>query len=452
MLNEFRVKWAKKASREEPIENKSPARRAASTPSRGVTPAPSEKVTNAWGRPPRFLPPGLEKKPRRRHEPAAGLKYWSRICLTGGGLLVVAAVRQFVVDQLLELWSRLRARQRAAVDKKRRGSIDTDLLASGLVGFDLAVVFRTVETSVELGGIHPERLGGNLEISGGQLALIGEQSVVERPEFSLIVGTSRGLGGVKRMRMERQREIHVHYANLVAIFVVQLFQSALRRLAERALKIGELDDRDRRVLAALRRMPAAVHHHALGLEHNLHRLALAQAFEQGLAVHHLKQLRFDLVVWRGALSLIFLIEGFRLGVGHAIFSRGFLLEVILNAELVALSGLLDQILVGHRFERLAPEIEALVGNELVDALLERRTHLIELRLDLRVEIFLADFMIADRGDHRVGIVGPCARSTYGRAHDYDGRNCGNGAQRGFKTISPWLIRVQLHRIIFELPR
>ena len=163
-----------------------------------------------------------------------------------------------------------------------------------------------------------------------------------------------------------------------------------------------------------------------------------------LTVHHLQYLWFELVERRSALPLVFVVEGFRLGVGHTIFSGVLFLEVIRDAQLVVVGGLLDQIFLGHRLERLTLEIERHIS----DFLLE----LLHLRLNRSVEFLLADFMIADRGNHRVGIVGPCARRTGGREDNRDGGNCGNGAQRGLKAISPWLILVQLHRLMFELPR
>src|SRR5208282_2113578 len=198
-------------------------------------------------------------------------------------LLVGAACRQFVVDEFFELRSRLRPRQRPPVNKKRWRAVYTRFFAGRLVALYLAFVFRLVEARVELGGIQSERLGSRLQIGRRQLALIGEQRVSKLPELVLFVGASRGLRGVKRVRMERQREVHVYEANFVPIFRLQLLQRAFRFLAERALKVGELDDGDGRIFAAARRMAAAVHHDTLGLEQNLHRRLLAQASQQRLA-------------------------------------------------------------------------------------------------------------------------------------------------------------------------
>src|ERR1700733_8217616 len=69
-----------------------------------------------------------QKKIRRRHDAGAGLQYSRRELLFRRRLLVVALVCQFVVDQLFELWRRLRTRQRPAVDEERRGSVHTDFL------------------------------------------------------------------------------------------------------------------------------------------------------------------------------------------------------------------------------------------------------------------------------------------------------------------------------------
>ena len=82
----------------------------------------------------------------------------------------------------------------------------------------------------------------------------------------------------------------MHEANLVAVLRAQLLQRALGPLAERALKIGELDDRHGRILGPERRMPALFDHDALRLEQNLYRLILAQAFEQRLAIQHFHEL------------------------------------------------------------------------------------------------------------------------------------------------------------------
>ena len=138
--------------------------------------------------------------------------------------------------------------------------------------------------------------------------------------------------------------------------------------------------------------------------------------------------------------MFLIVKLLRVGFGHGRFAGVLFLEVVIDAQLVVLGGLLDQVVVGHRLQRLALEIESFVGDQLIDALLEHRTHLIELRLDLRVEVLLADFVIADGGDHGVRIVGPCAGAAKAVHTNATRGNGGNDAPRGFKANSPWLIR------------
>src|SRR5258705_1154052 len=79
------------------------------------------------------------------------------------------------------------------------------------------------------------------------------------PELALRVGAARGVSGRHRMRMEAQRKIHEDQLNPVTVLLMDRLHGVLGALAERALKVRELDHRDGRIFWAERGMPGSAH-------------------------------------------------------------------------------------------------------------------------------------------------------------------------------------------------
>jgi hypothetical protein len=160
---------------------------------------------------------------------------------------------ELLVDHLRERLERLRAREHAAVDEDRRGAGDTRLGAGLHVGGDPLGVGAAVEAGIELRRVEAETGGGRLQIGDGELLLVGEHRVVHLPELALVVGAQRRLGGFLGVRVDAvERELPEHDADLVAVAAAHLVDRRHDARAERALEVGELDDRHRRGLRALR--------------------------------------------------------------------------------------------------------------------------------------------------------------------------------------------------------
>ena len=73
------------------------------------------------------------------------------------------------------------------------------------------------------------------------------------PELALVGGAERRLGGLRRVRVEAERELPVHQPHLARVAAHHLLHRVVRRAAVRALEVGELHDGDRRVLGPARR-------------------------------------------------------------------------------------------------------------------------------------------------------------------------------------------------------
>ena len=85
-----------------------------------------------------------------------------------------------------------------------------------------------------------------LEVAGAQPLLIGEQPIVVRPEFPLLVGALAGLGRILGVLVVRQRVFAVDEMNPIAVGGENLFEGRTDPLAERSLKVGKLDHLHRR--------------------------------------------------------------------------------------------------------------------------------------------------------------------------------------------------------------
>src|SRR5208282_3586244 len=95
-----------------------------------------------------------------------------------------------------------------------------------------------LEARHELRAVETEPGRGGLQIRRRELGLIGKQRVVELPEFVLVIRASRGLGGVHRVNVERQREIEEHDLELVAILLAQSRERRDDAGAERTLEVA----------------------------------------------------------------------------------------------------------------------------------------------------------------------------------------------------------------------
>src|SRR5437667_2415903 len=90
-----------------------------------------------------------------------------------------------------------------------------------------------------------------------QRPLILEEHVVHLPVLAELAGTVRSLGRLARLGVDLiEREVAEHVAYLARVDVILLERWERRReksLAERALVVGELDERHRRVGASQNR-------------------------------------------------------------------------------------------------------------------------------------------------------------------------------------------------------
>ena len=126
--------------------------------------------------------------------------------------------------------------------------------------------------ALNLRGVEPELDGVLLQVGAAQPLLVGEQPIVVRPELPLFVGALSRFGRRPRVRMVRQRIFAIDESDAIAVGVEHLLEGRTDPLAERSLKVGELDDLDRRVRRAPRRavrrhrhlLPRRVEHHAHG--------------------------------------------------------------------------------------------------------------------------------------------------------------------------------------------
>ena len=85
-------------------------------------------------------------------------------------------------------------------------------------------VLARIEALVERRLIEADGAGVRLQLRDLQLLLIGEQPVVQLPVLALLAGTVRGLGGLGRLRMVRQREVLEHDPHLAAVLLLELLQ------------------------------------------------------------------------------------------------------------------------------------------------------------------------------------------------------------------------------------
>ena len=140
-------------------------------------------------------------------------------------------------------------------EEEGRGARHPDFLPLFQTGIDLVAVFAAVQTGLEAWHIQPQGFGMLLQGLGLQLLLIGEQAVVHRPAFALLIGTPKGLRGFAGKRVDRlQREVARHIFELPRrnVLFLELWQRLTDVSAtEGSLVVGEFDECECGLLVAL---------------------------------------------------------------------------------------------------------------------------------------------------------------------------------------------------------
>ena len=156
---------------------------------------------------------------------------------------VWALVPELLVDDLAERFERLRARQEPAVDEERWRGVDAKRVSMIEVLLHRLAVLTTVEALLE-GRLVQPYIPRELTVAlARQRALVFEDLVVELPEFPLVVGTKRRLGGRGGLRVVGKRIVAVDDADFVAVGAFDLLESRTDPRTERSLKVRVFDDR-----------------------------------------------------------------------------------------------------------------------------------------------------------------------------------------------------------------
>src|SRR6266852_944617 len=153
---------------------------------------------------------------------------------------------QLDIDDSLEVGRRYRTTQKNAVYKKPRGARYADLTSLFQVGFDFGFEFATVEARLKRFLIQMQRPGAGEQFGAIQLGLLRVQGVVILPKLPLLARASSRFGRTLTLPVDfPQREVEVGQLYPAAVLGEEFAQSALALLAKGALKVRELDDRDR---------------------------------------------------------------------------------------------------------------------------------------------------------------------------------------------------------------
>ena len=163
-----------------------------------------------------------------------------------------------LVDDRGELVERLRARDEDAVDEEGGRAVHPEFVGQLEVGVDGLRPRVRLDPFLEARLVHAGGGRPALERVGERRATVSlcveakERVVAPEREDSL-----RGLGRRARVRMEGERQVFVDDTQIGrAVAVLQLVDRRGHLRAERALKVGELHDRDQGRPAAPRRIVA----------------------------------------------------------------------------------------------------------------------------------------------------------------------------------------------------
>ena len=172
--------------------------------------------------------------------------------LLGLDALLQSSVRlgDLLVDHRLERLERQGSGEEAAVDEEGGRSIGAHLRAVARVGGDRGGELRRLLVAAPAIHVEADLLGPFLVLRLGQLLLVLEHQLVHLPEFALLVGRQRGLGGGHGVLVEGQRLVAPDDLHVAFVCLEDLPHRRLGLEAERALEVGELDDGHLGVLRA----------------------------------------------------------------------------------------------------------------------------------------------------------------------------------------------------------
>src|SRR5882762_7898393 len=303
---------------------------------------------------------------------------------------------QLALDRVLELLVRDGTVDEHAVDEERRRPSDARLLAGLPVRLDQRALLATVQALVEPRAVESQLLRVTLQVLDGELLLVREHAVVQLPELvaALVGRAGARLGGLLREGVEVEREVAEDEAHLALVLLHHPLHHRVLAPAIRALEVGELHDREGRVLRPARR-PGGGHLDTrevrLG-QRDLHAVLRLQV------LHHLGEL----------IAALLLLQVRRDAVLDLVVALAAHLRLVLFVELlhllVARSGNGgEQALVEPLLQRLALRLGLVLEEPLGDVLLHGvATHLVQLgqRLDLGLEqlaaLLLLDLAVGDR--------------------------------------------------------
>src|SRR6266404_4692391 len=153
---------------------------------------------------------------------------------------------QLAIDDFLEVGRRYRTTQKNAVYEKPGCARYADLTSLFQVGFDFGFEFAAVEARLKRFLIQIQRPGAGEQFSAIQLGLLRVQGIVILPKFPLLARASSRFGRPLSLGVDfPQREVEVGELYPAAVLGEEFVQSALALLAKGALKVRELDNRDR---------------------------------------------------------------------------------------------------------------------------------------------------------------------------------------------------------------
>src|SRR6267378_7618239 len=153
---------------------------------------------------------------------------------------------QLDIDDFLEVGRRYRTTQKNAVYEKPGCARYADLTSLFHVGFDFGFEFAAVEARLKRFLIQMQCPGAGEQFSPIQLRLLRVQGIVILPKLSLLARASSRFGRTLSLRVDfPQREVEIGQLYPAVVLREKFVQSALALLAKGALKVRELDDRDR---------------------------------------------------------------------------------------------------------------------------------------------------------------------------------------------------------------
>src|SRR5207253_8986666 len=173
--------------------------------------------------------------------------------------------RELVVYHPRESLERLSAGNYPAVYEECRGAGYAYTISFLDVFFDGGLIFSASEAGLKSSHVQPQILGKSFKNFRTGLRRAGKELVVISPKFPLLVGAAGRFMGFAGFGMQVvDREVAEDKLYFLAVLGLELGQRGKHPSAKRAVKIGELNDGDRRLRRSLGR--SAVHRQ-LGPQH-----------------------------------------------------------------------------------------------------------------------------------------------------------------------------------------